>query len=51
VTEFTDALQALLEDEGLRQQLALGARVRAHRSTWDAAVDDTEAMYGVRVLA
>jgi len=47
--EFSAALQAVLEDDGLRDRLGEAARQSAGAVTWDVAVDDTEAMYQARV--
>ena len=48
-TAFADALQSLLEDEESRDEMARSAMETARNATWDAAVDDTEAVYGSRV--
>lgn len=46
---FADALQILLEDEARRQGMAREAIETARRATWDAAVDNTEAIYTARM--
>ena len=46
---FADALQSLLDDEELRLRLSRAAFESARHATWDRAVDQTEAIYRVRV--
>ena len=46
---FADALQSLLEDEARREEMAREAINTARHATWDATVDDTEAVYEARV--
>jgi glycosyltransferase involved in cell wall biosynthesis len=46
---FADALQTLLEDEALRGNMARESVEMARHATWDATVDDTEAVYEARV--
>jgi glycosyltransferase involved in cell wall biosynthesis len=46
---FADALQALLEDETLRENMSRQSMEMARHATWDAAVDGTEAVYLARV--
>ena len=46
---FADALQSLLEDDARREEMAHKAIDAARHATWDAAVDDTEAVYEARV--
>jgi glycosyltransferase involved in cell wall biosynthesis len=46
---FADALQTLLEDEALRRRMSRVAIEAARHTTWDAAVDGTEAVYLARV--
>jgi glycosyltransferase involved in cell wall biosynthesis len=45
---FADALQTLLEDETLRKSMSRDAMEAARHTTWDAAVDGTEAVYLAR---
>jgi glycosyltransferase involved in cell wall biosynthesis len=46
---FAGALQTLLEDDARREEMAREAMEMARHATWDAAVDDTEAVYEARV--
>ena len=46
---FADALQSLLDDEELRLRLSRAAFESARHATWDRAVDQTEAVYRVRL--
>ena len=46
---FADALQSLLDDEELRLRLSRAAFESARHATWDRTVDQTEAIYRVRL--
>jgi glycosyltransferase involved in cell wall biosynthesis len=46
---LAEAIQSLLEDDAVRQDMAREGAAMARRATWDAVVDDTEAVYEARV--